>query len=298
MKVLIVTGGSGDERDISFISAGNVAIGLLRKDHTVEMFDFLHGYDKLEKKLMDIDVVFPVLHGPDGEGGDLQEFLEQNSVKYVGSDSKANRKGWWKINFKKYCDDDKIVTANWEVITDKTIDRFNKRRLPFVTKPENSGSSRAIYILKTEKDRKKVPIKNLIKQYKRLLVEDYIEGIEVTVGVLGEEILPVVEIRPSAGQWFDYENKYSGKTKEIALAPSLTEKQKKEVQEITRKIHFGVGCRHYSRSDFILGKDGKFYALEINTIPGLTQESLLPKAAKAVGISFRELCDRLVKMAL
>ncbi len=297
MKVLVITGGSRDEREISFISASNVGIALLRRGHVVEMFDFLNNYEALEKKLAEPDVIFPVLHGKEGEGGSLQEFLEKNNVKFVGSGSKACYEGWNKFDFKEFCKKNSIVTPEWIKLTEENKKEFYKKTLPFVIKPSDSGSSRGIYLIKSEEDRSKVNLENLLKEYGPLIVEEFIDGIEVTVGILGDKALPVVEIQPPKGEWFDYENKYSGRTKEIAPAPSFTDEQKKELQTITEKIHRGLGCRHYSRADFMVSPKGTF-ALEINTIPGLTPESLLPKAAKAAGISFEEMIDRLIQMAV
>ena len=127
--------------------------------------------------------------------------------------------------------------------------------------------------------------------------EDYIAGIEITAGILDNIALPVIEIIPPPGEWFNYENKYSGRTKEIPNAPSLTIDQQNNVKKIALTIHNKLGCKDFSRSDFIFNNNN-FYALEINTIPGLTKQSLLPKAALASGISIKEMVDRLVKIGI
>ncbi len=295
MKVLVVSGGSSDEREISLLSAENVCEALRKKLHQVELVDFREGFEKLKDEIKDFDVVFPVLHGPEGEGGILQDFLEEQKVRFVGSGSKACRASWNKIKFKEFCEKFGIKTSPWFVLKPQNKNSL-VAKIPFVVKPQDSGSSVDVYIIKSQEDLDKLDLKKLFAKYKELLVEDYIEGIEATVGVLGNDALPVVEIRPPEGEWFSYENKYSGKTKEIPDAPSLTNEQKQELQKITSKIHGGLGCRHFSRSDFIFGKDG-IYALEINVIPGLTKESLLPKAAQAAGISFEEMVERLINMA-
>ncbi len=295
MKVLVISGGNSDEREISLLSAENVCEALRKKLHQVELVDFREGFEKLKDEIKDFDVVFPVLHGSEGEGGILQEFLEEQKVRFVGSDSKACRASWNKIEFKNFCEKSGIKTSPWIVLKPQNKDSL-VAKIPFVVKPQDSGSSVDVYIIKSQEDLDKLDLKKLFNKYKELLVEDYIEGIEATVGVLGDDALPVVEIRPPEGEWFSYENKYSGKTKEIPDAPSLTNEQKQELQKITSEIHRGLGCRHFSRSDFIVGKDG-IYALEINVIPGLTKESLLPKAAQAAGISFEEMMERLINMA-
>ncbi len=292
MKVLIVTGGNSSERKISLESAGNVAKALIDLGHKIESFDLIDGFEKLKKRLGKYDLVFPVIHGKEGEGGDLQEFLEKNKIKFVGSGSKACRKGWDKFAFKKFCIDQKILTPKY-----KEIDKYNYKKInfkmPFVIKPPEEGSSINLFLIKTNEDLKKINFNELFQRYKSLMVEEYINGIEVTVGVLKTRVLPVIEIRPPKGEMFDYENKYNGKTEEILDAPSLLEDIRNKLQQITWEIHSKLGCRDFSRTDFIVNKN-KIYALEINTIPGLTKESLLPKEGMKIGLSFKEMLKELI----
>ncbi|MBI2052243.1 MAG: ATP-grasp domain-containing protein, partial [Candidatus Sungbacteria bacterium] len=146
-----------------------------------------------------------------------------------------------RFGFKEFCDKNGIITAEWIKLNKKNKEQLKELGLPLVIKPTNSGSSVDTFIVKDENALKQVNLDLLFKKYGAVLVERFIDGVEITVGVLGKEVLPVVEIQPPEGEWFNYENKYSGKTKELAPAPSLTEEQKKEAQEITRKIHFGLG---------------------------------------------------------
>ena len=213
----------------------------------------------------------------------------------MGSGSKACKSGWDKIQFKKFCQKSGIKTPPWFILSPKNKARL-LTKIPFVIKPSDSGSSVDVFIVKNKKDLKILNLDKLFRTYKNLLVEDFIVGIEATVGILGEKALPVVEIRPPKGEWFSFENKYSGKTKEIPNAPSLAFEKIKELQKIALRIHNQLGYRDFSRSDFIVAKDG-IYALEINTIPGLTPQSLLPKAAEAAGIAFDKMIKRLVAMA-
>ena len=249
MKILIVTGGDNAEREISFLSANNVKSSLEKLNHIVELFDFSLGFDALDKKLSGIDLVFPVLHGIEGEGGDLQKFLEDKNIKFVGSPSKACYDGWDKIAFKKFCDQNNILTANWQTIKNKNEINIP---LPYVIKTPDNGSSVDVYLVKNISDLEKINFEKIFSKYSEILVEDFIEGIEVTSGVLKDIVLPPIEIVPPAESAFDFENKYNGKTQELPDAPSLTELQKKDLSEIVKKIHFGLGCRDMSRSDFIL----------------------------------------------
>lgn len=297
MKVLIVAGGSSDEREISLLSSENVTAALKKNGHRVKVIDFNKGYSEILKSARENDVVFPVLHGLEGESGKLQKVLEEKSIKFVGSGSKACEIGWNKVKFKEFCKKLSIKTAPWFVLSIENVKSLYKNRLPSVIKPIDSGSSVDVFIIKSEKDFQKIDFEKLLKKYKELLVEDYIDGIEITAGVLNDIALPIVEIIPPEGEWFSYENKYSGRTKEIPNAPSLTFGQQSRVKKIALKIHNRLGCRHMSRTDFIF-RNGDAFALEINTIPGLTKQSLLPKAALAAGITFDEVTDRLVKIAL
>lgn len=290
MKILIVTGGDNAERKISFLSADNVKNSLVKQNHSVELFDYSLGLIELANIINNFDLVFPILHGKEGEGGDLQKFLEEKNIRYVGPSSVACKNGWDKIAFKKFCDTNNIHTAKWQ--TAKNIEEINIS-LPYVIKTPDNGSSVDIYIVKNISDLNKINFEKLFSTYKEILIEKFVEGIEVTVGVLKDIVLPPIEIIPPTGEAFDYQNKYNGKTQEIPNAPSLNDQQKRDLEEITKKIHFGLACKDISRSDFIINNDGIF-ALEINMIPGLTSESLYPKAAKSIGLDFDQMIAKLI----
>ncbi len=169
--------------------------------------------------------------------------------------------------------------------------------MPFVLKASIGGSSREVVIVKTPKDLNKKLVKDLLNSGSKLFVEAFIPGIEVTVGIFSDKALPVLEIVPPGEGWFDYKNKYNGATREIPDAPSLDVSTRKRVQKIALDLHRKFDLGSYSRSDFIVsGKD--IYVLEINTIPGLTSESLLPKAAKAAGVEFSDFIEKLVQLAV
>lgn len=294
MRILIVTGGSTSERKISLMSAAQVKKGLEETGHIVKLFDLRKGHKELKKLAKDFDVSFPVLHGEEGEGGNLQKFLSTLGKPFVGGDPKGFKNGWFKIPFKKFCDQNKILTAPWKKIkNEKDILKFG---FPAVLKSSNGGSSREVAILKSAKDLRNTQCQKLLKSNLELFVEMFLPGTEVTVGILNNQALPVIEIVPPANSWFDYKNKYSGATQEIPDAPSLDENLKKIVQKIALQIHQSFDLGHYSRIDFII-YDKKPYVLEVNTIPGLTSQSLFPKAAQAVGISFPQLLDKMIRVA-
>jgi len=292
MKVLVITGGTSSERRISSMSAKEVKKGLEKAGHKVKLFDLKKGFKELKKIIKNFDIVFPVIHGEEGEGGSLQKFLSTLKVPFVGGDPKGFKIGWYKIPFKKFCQQNNIPTSKWEKI--KTKDDIISFGFPSVLKSSAGGSSREVVILKSAQDLKGYLLKKLLKSNLPLFVERYLPGTEVTVGILNNQALPVVEIIPPKGGWFDYKNKYWGKTKEIPHAPSLNEKTRKLTQRLALKIHQILDLGPYSRIDFIVF-NGKPYVLEVNTIPGLTASSLFPKAAQAVGLTFPQLLDKIIK---
>lgn len=294
MKVLIITGGTSSERKISLMSARQVKKGLEEMGHQIKLFDFKKGKKELKKIAKDFGVIFPVIHGEEGEGGSLQKFLSTLKIPFVGGDWKGYKKGWYKIPFKKFCDENKILTSFWKEVKDiKDVKDFG---LPAVLKSSSGGSSREVVILKTEKDYQNPLFKKLLKSKTKLLIEKFLPGVEITVAVFNNKALPVLEIVPPDGAWFDYKNKYWGETKEIPFAPSVSKLLQEKAQQIAENIHNKLKLGQFSRTDFIVS-EGKIFCLEVNTIPGLTATSLFPKATQAVGISFPKLLDKIIKMA-
>ncbi len=254
-----------------------------------------------------VDVVFPVMHGPYGEDGTLQGFLELAGVPFVGSDTLASALAMDKLMAKKIFIAEKISTAPYWVFSKRGTDaevyakQIRNVTFPCVVKPMNSGSSVGVAIIKKKRDLQ-AAIEAALRADRKgeALVEKFISGREITVPVLSEEALPVIEIRPKKkGAWFDYEVKYnSDLVDEIVPAPFSAAITRK-AQDLALRAHRALKCRHISRTDMILeAKTNRLYVLETNTMPGMTSASLFPKSAKAAGISFPELLDRLIRMAL
>lgn len=293
MKILVITGGNSSERKISFLSARFVAKTLKELGYKTAIYDLRRGYEPLKKIAVNFDILFPILHGEEGEGGKLHKFLRNLGKSIVGTRNfKGMQKGWYKISFKKYCDRSRILTARWkEVKIEKDILKFG---FPSVLKSSSGGSSLEVFIIKNKKDLKKKACQKILHLKSPLFVEEYLEGTEATVGILNGKALPVMEIIPPLNEWFSYKNKY-GLSKEIPNAPDLDEKMKKNLQEIALKIHKFFDLGSYSRIDFIV-KNNQPFVLELNTIPGLTEESLFPKIAKSTGIkSFSDFIKILVQ---
>lgn len=295
MKILILTGGNSSERKISLKSARNVKTALEQNKHIVKLYDLNKGYFPIKKLSRNFDVLFPVLHGEEGEGGKLHKFISKINKPIVGGRNyKDFEKAWYKISFKKFCDKNKIKTAPWkEVKNDKDVLNFG---FPSVLKTSSGGSSREVVILNSEKDLKKQDYKKIMNLKIPVFVEKYINGVEVTIGIVNNKALPLLEIVPPKGSWFNYKNKYDNSSKEIPFAPSVNIKLQKETQELALKIFRSFKLGSYSRIDFIISNNIP-YVLELNTIPGMTTGSLLPKAAAAAGIKFNKLMEILIKAA-
>lgn len=296
-SVLVIYGGNSAERDISLISGATIGEALEQAGHTVHFFDPAAGLQTLSANLVGIDVIFPILHGTGGEDGYVQRALELEGVPFVGSDAVSSSScfdKWKTIQQAK-----QILFPETEIVSKHTIKDSKLLQKPYVIKPRAEGSSVDTFIVRdpTEFDINKLD-KIFDKYNDELLLEALIEGQEMTVPVLIHKALPVVEIIPPQGQDFDYSNKYNGATTENCPPQFVSTSLQKQAQAIALKLHTQMGCRHFSRTDMIIDKTGVIYTLEINTLPGMTPESLFPRAAKAAGIELPELVDALVHEAL
>src|ERR1035437_901408 len=250
MKILVITGGNSSERPVSLRSAEEVLKALLVNDYQAELYDIKDGYEPLEDLAKDFDVLFPVLHGEEGEGGILHKFLSKIDKPIVGTRNyKGMEEGWYKIPFKKYCDKNHIETPHWKIVKNKAdVVEFG---FPSVLKSSNGGSSKEVIMLNSEKDLNKNFTKKLLT-LKNIFVEEKINGVEETVGILNGKAMPIIEIIPPVGEWFSYKYKYSGETKEIPNAPSIKPATRKKLQEIALTIHKDFNLGTYSRIDFMV----------------------------------------------
>ena len=296
MNVLVIYGGDSSERDISLMSGANVGEALKEAGHTVSYFDPAAGLFTLSKALKGIDVVFPILHGKGGEDGVIQHALELENVPYVGSGSEVSAAcfdKWRTIQIAK-----QITFPETELVSRETIHDSVLLKKPYVIKPRAEGSSVDTFIVHDPKDFDISKLDEVFDKYDdELLIEECIAGQEITVPVLGDIALPVVEIIPPEGKEFDFTNKYNGATTENCPPLFVAKDLQKQAQAIALTLHNTMKCRHFSRTDMIIDTKGQIYVLEINTLPGMTKESLFPRAAKAAGMSAPELMDRLVTLA-
>ncbi len=254
----------------------------------------------IDEALKGVDVVFNALHGEYGEDGRIQGFLDCFGVPYTGSGVLASALGMDKIKSYELFRLHGLNVPKGVILKKKNkfVNMFSKK---LVVKPSCLGSSVGISIVSDKKNLKKA-IDKAFERCDVVIVEEYIDGLEVTCGIIdnirGQKhfALPVTEIIPPDGHFFEYEIKYDGSTQEITPA-RISKELTKKIQEQSIEAHRLLDCEGYSRVDFILKDNKKPYILEVNTLPGLTSESLLPKAAKEAGIEFSKLLDIIIKNA-
>lgn len=284
-----------EEFEISRNSGVQVIKALLDAGFSVDEFEITKdNIDELGKKLVDCDVVFPALHGKFFEDGQIQKILDDAGVAYVGSGVLASQLCWDKAIYKHKLDEAKILTPKWRII--KSAGEIAESDIPCVIKPTGGGASLDIIIVRNKDDINTPKIEVLLGKYGQLMLEEYIKGQEITVGVLGDKALPVVEIIIPEDTWFDYKSKYSGGIGEIVPPKNILVGIQDRAQNIALKIHELINCRHLSRTDMIV-KGDRIYVLETNTMPGITDKSLYPKAADAVGLDMPALMRKLIRLA-
>ena len=248
------------------------------------------------------DVVFIAMHGPFGEDGTVQGMLELLGVPYTGPGVLASSLGMNKLAFRKVMKAEGIAVPKYLPVTHEDLDQGNlklPRDFPLFVKPCDQGSSVGMAIVKRGEELAGA-VKDALEFSPIALVDEYIEGTEVTCGILGNQqpyALPLVEIIP-ANEYFDYASKYEDTGTEEIVPARISPQITKKVEDISLRVYEVLGCKGFSRVDFILREGGEPVVLEINTIPGLTPMSLLPKAAEAAGISYAQLVDQIVQLAL
>lgn len=294
LRIGVLTGGDSSERAISLRSGKAVFKGLLQNGFKTCRIDPRNKF-RAQKALSQVDLAFIALHGKGGEDGSIQRRLERLGIPYVGSDEHGSRLAFNKVEAKKVFERAGIPTPPWKVVNQRSWQTLEDFPTPFFVKPVANGSSIGVFLVEDFK-RSAEKLMQAFKQYPVLLIERQIVGRELTVGILGKGALPVVELRPKR-RFYDYRAKYTrGMTEYLVPAP-IPDSWRRKFQKLALKVHEVLGLRDFSRIDLMVDRNGEGYVLEANTIPGFTELSLLPKAAREAGISFENLCLRLVQMA-
>ncbi len=298
MHVAVLAGGPGSERDVSMASAKGVADALEGKVGKVTFIDVRDANFELPE---DTDIAFNVIHGTFGEDGVLQAELEKRGIPYTGARRESSEIAFDKILSKERFVDAGVSTPSSEVVMIEGRSLTpGKVGIPCVVKPPREGSSVGVHLVHTEQEWE-AAIEDAAKYSKDVLVEQLITGKELTVGIVGDEVLPVIHIQPRSG-FYDISNKYPWMTgaggTDYFCPADLPEEVTAEVQDQALRAHRSLGTEVYSRVDVLLSEDGTPYVLEVNTIPGMTESSLLPKAAAAAGTDYATLCLKIIELSL
>lgn len=305
-KILVLMGGYSEEREVSLRSGGAVLKALLNLGYNAQGLD-LNGDSWKEITDINPDLVFVALHGKYGEDGTVQGMLEIMGIPYTGSGVVANAIGINKILTKKILSFEGIPTSPFMIIKKKQFisDDQNiapiieKIGLPMVIKAATQGSSIGTYIVHDQSN-VLASMESAFSYDNEILIEKFIDGIEVTSTVIGNEtteVLPLIEIT-SENEFYDFESKYTPGMCSHIIPARVDQSIQAKVAEISQRVYKALDCGGYARVDFIIDRSGNPFVLEINTIPGMTEMSLVPDAARAAGISFEELVERIVKMGL
>lgn len=294
-KIAVLMGGPGSEREVSLATARGVAKALRSLGSEVVEIDVRDENFRLPD---DIDLAFITIHGTFGEDGQIQKILEDRGIAYTGDNASASEIAWDKIRTKEKFQEHGVATPAWEVIhagQKPTIP------VPLVVKPAREGSTVGIVIVKT-REQLEPAIAEASKYDRELLIEKFVSGRELTIGILGDQALPIIEIIPKGG-FYDFNNKYpflnpqaGGGAKHVCPANIDAEKTN-EVQQLALRAFRAAGLQVYGRVDVILPDNEPATVLEVNTIPGMTEASLLPEAASAAGISYTDLCARIIALS-
>ena len=298
-KVAVVMGGSSAEREISIQTGSAVMRALQSLGYQAQSLDYDRRFIDAVREIAP-DVVFNALHGPGGEDGHVQALLDFFGIPYTGSGVEASALAMDKHLTKKLLSAEGLPTAAWDLfdLSGGTLPLLpGSLDLPLVIKPRFEGSSEGVVIVKTHEQWTSAMLA-AAKAYSQIMAEEYLEGREFTVGILGEEALPVIEIVPNQDSFYSYDAKYAPGGSTHIVPAKIDEDLAARLQMLALSVHRLVGLRDYSRTDFIVTKEGRPHILEVNTLPGLTSTSLIPDACAAIGISFEALIDRLVGYAL
>lgn len=338
MDIIVLAGGYSYEREVSLASGSLIANALLENGHRVLLMDLYLGlkgvstfeeayqeYRKetysfqVKKELPDLeevrklkndpneligekviaicqsaDTVFLALHGEIGENGKLQAVFDLYDIKYTGSDYFGSALAMNKVASKEVMRTHKVLTPDWCLL--ERPEEESTISAPCVVKPNDNGSSIGVSLVEREENLQKT-IEETRQYSSSILIEEKINGREFSVGILGDEALPPIEIIPKTG-FYDYENKYQeGATIEICPA-EITSEEDHQLKSLAKKVHQILRLGYYSRIDFIIDERGEIYCIEANSLPGMTPTSLFPQEAAAYGLSYNELCEKLVQSAI
>ena len=294
MNITVMLGGPGAEREVSLRSGAGVVKALRSLGHTVFEID-PKTPDWVLPPETDVVCLAP-LHGTYGEDGTVQRQLEKLGALYTGCDAESSRIAFDKVLTKNRCLEAGVPTAKFLVVNSEKTPWPENWQPPLVVKPVRQGSSVGLQFVERVEDWQNA-LAEALKFDSEVLVEEKIAGRETTVGILAGQPLPIVEVRPKAGS-YDYKNKYTAGCTEYFCPADFHAATTKRIQDAALGAFKAVGGRDYARVDVMVRQGGEPMVLEVNTLPGMTETSLLPKAAAAAGLNYAQLCQRMVDLAL
>jgi D-alanine-D-alanine ligase len=294
-KIAVLMGGPGSEREVSLATGRGVAKALRSLGAEVVEIDVRDENFQLPGE---VDLAFITIHGTFGEDGQIQKILERRGIAYTGDGVSASEVAFDKIRTKQKFQEHGVTTPPWEVIHPGQRPTIS---LPIVVKTPRQGSTVGVVIVKNENELESA-LGEASKYDRELLIEKFVSGRELTIGILGDEALPILEIIPKGG-FYDFNNKYpflnpqAGGGAEHVCPANIDAGKTKEIQELALRAFRAAGLQVYARADVILSDNGEPFVLEVNNIPGMTEASLLPEAAAAAGIAYPDLCARIIALS-
>lgn len=294
-RIAVLMGGPSSERDVSLKTGEGVFNALVGLGYTVQAIDWSPEGTSLPALLeaANVEVVWNALHGTYGEDGAVQGLLQCMGIACTGSGVLASALAMDKVASKRVFESHGIATPAWQIYDPKEAIRIP---FPIVIKPANEGSSVGVSVVRNA-DQVEPALALAMQQGGTVLIEEYIEGHEVFVGVLGEDALGTIEVRTSKG-FYDYEAKYLRDDTEYLIPAELPEALCEELSALALGAHHALGCASYSRVDIRVRENGEAFVLEVNTLPGMTGQSLMPKVAKYAGVDYPALCEQILLAAV
>src|SRR5437667_11192610 len=295
-KIAVLMGGPGSERDVSLATGRGVSKALGSLDVEVVQVDVRDDNFRLPK---DVGLAFITIHGTFGEDGQLQKILDDRGIPYTGDGIEESRIAFDKILTKEKFRERNVVTPEWEVVD---AGRRPKIPVPLVVKPARQGSTVGVVIVKNESEVDSA-MKEASKYDRKLLVEKFVSGRELTIGILGDQALTIIEIILKGG-FYDFNTKYpflnpqAGASAQHVCPAKIDPDKTKKIQELALQAFRALGLAVYGRVDVLLSDAGNPFVLEVNTIPGMTEASLLPEPAAVAGINYVDLCLRIIELSL
>ena len=295
-KVLVLMGGWSNEREISLVSGSFVYDSLIKSGvNTVRLDLKKNNLNEIEQ--INPDRVFIILHGKGGEDGEIQKYLDSLNIPYTGSNSESSKLCMNKRSTKEILLSNNILTPNYENISKMKLSSIKEKfQYPFIVKPSAEGSSIGVYIVENDSDLEKAisANENISSDF---IAEDYVKGVEYTVGILGDSALPVIKLLPP-GKFYDFNAKYESDNMRYICPSQLDDSMEDKLKKISLNCFKACGCRGWGRIDIIIDEKGNPWVIELNTVPGMTSHSLVPLAAKQRDIDFENLVLKILDSSL